>query len=384
MAQILTGIRVFDLTVAVVGPWAAKLLSALGADVIKVEEPTGERISHGIQPQIKGTSCLYIAVHHNKRHITLDLKCEEGRAAALNIIGKSDIFLENLRPGSVERMGLTYEQVAQVNPRILYVSASAYGESGPLANEAGHDVAMQAFSGWSSINGQAGGLGEVLRYFGHLDLTTSSVLVQSILQGLIARERTGKGQRIEVDMVSAALAIQASRLAEYFSTGVQPRPMGSATSTTVPHQAFRCQDQKYIAVGVVREEQWPGFCRAVGLENLASNPRFSTNRDRVEHRAELIPYLEQRFQTKPLRWWTIRLSKERVPHGPFLEFDVLRHHPQVVQNNYLLELNTPHWGTLYTEGLPWSFDRTPAGPIRPGGLIGEHTAEVLAELGSLR
>ncbi len=379
MAQILDGIRVFDLTLAAVGPWAAKLLGALGADVIKVEDPSGE-LAHYIPPPIQGTSVLYIAANHNKRHMVLDLKKEADRTVALKLIETCDVFLQNMRPGVVERLGLGYDEVSRVNPRILYVSACAYGWSGPMAREAGADPTVQAFCGWCSITGQPGSRGEMFRHFAHLDLTTSSIIVQAVLQGLLVRERTGKGQKVEVEMLTSALALQTSRLAEYFATGLQPRPLGSAASTTVPHQAFLCQDQKYLAVGVVREEQWPRLCRALGLEELARDPRFCSNPLRVQNREELIPILEERFKTKPTAWWALKLTKEQVPHGRFLDFEALRYHPQVLQNEYIVELDTPHWGRLYVDGLPWKFSLTPAGPIRPGGLKGEHTAEILAEL----
>jgi crotonobetainyl-CoA:carnitine CoA-transferase CaiB-like acyl-CoA transferase len=221
----------------------------------------------------------------------------------------------------------------------------------------------------------------MFRHFAHLDLNTSTMIVEAVLQALLVRERTGKGQKVEIEMLAAALSLQTSRLAEYFATNEQPKPMGSAVATTVPHQAFLCEDQKYIAVGVVSEDQWPRFCQAVTLEELRDDPRFVTNPQRVENRAELIPLLEERFRTKPAAWWVIRLTKEQVPHSRILDFEALRHHPQVTQNHHLVDLDTPHWGTLSVDGVPWRFSATPAGPIRAGGLKGEHTEEVLRELG---
>ncbi len=382
MPGILDGIRVFDLTIAAVGPWASKLLGEMGADVIKVEAPEGE-LSHVIPPPIKGTAVLYISANFNKRNIVLDLKHEGDRAIALKIIEKSDVFIQNMRPGAVERLGLGYEVVSQINPKIVYVSASAYGRTGPMAKEAGIDPNLQALCGWCSITGQPDGQGEMFRHLAHLDITTSTVIVEAVLQALLARERTGKGQKIEIEMLAGALSLQTNRLAEYFATGEQPRPMGSATSTTVPHQAFLCQDQQYLAVGVVREEQWPRFCRAVKLEELSNDPRFATNPKRVENRAQLIPLLEERFRTKPAAWWVIRLTKEQVPNSRLLNFEALRHHPQVLQNEHIVELQTPHLGALMVDGLPWKFSKAPAGPIRPGGLKGEHTAEVLREFGAV-
>jgi crotonobetainyl-CoA:carnitine CoA-transferase CaiB-like acyl-CoA transferase len=332
---------------------------------------------------IKGSSVLYISANHNKRMIELNLKQEADRAIALKIIAKSDVFVQNMRPGAVERLGLGYDVVAKVNPRMIYVAASAYGRVGPMAGEAGIDPTVQSFCGWCGITGPEHGRGEMFRHLAHLDLTTATRITQAVLQALIARERTGRGQRIEIEMVTAAIALQTTRLAEYFATGEQPAPLGSAAATTAPHQAFKCEDQKYLAIGVERGEQWPGFCRAMKFDELISDPRFATNALRVTHRAELIPILAERFKTKPAAWWTIRLNKEKVPNGPFLTFDELRHHPQVLANEHIVEIDTPHWGRMHIDGLPWKFERSPAGPIRAGGKPGEHTAEVLRELGIL-
>jgi crotonobetainyl-CoA:carnitine CoA-transferase CaiB-like acyl-CoA transferase len=381
MAKPLDGIRVFDLTVAAVGPWATKLLGAMGADVIKVEAPGGDQLSHAVPPRIKGNSVLYISANHNKRMIELDLKQEADRAIALRILEKSDVFVNNMRPGAVERLGLGYDVVAKVNPRIVYVLASAYGRTGPMAAEAGVDPTVQAFCGWCSITGPEQGRGEMFRHLAHIDLTTAATITQAVLEALIARERTGQGQRIEIEMLTAAIALQTTRLAEYCATDAQPRPLGSASATTAPHQAFECADKRFVAIGVERDEQWPALCRAMKLEELIADPRFDSNPRRVRNRAALIAILEERFKTKPAAWWMIRLTSEKVPNGPMMSFSELRYHPQVRDNEHIVEIDTPHWGRLNVDGLPWKFSATPAGPIRAGGKPGEHTAQVLAELG---
>ena len=162
---------------------------------------------------------------------------------------------------------------------MIYVAASAYGRIGPMAGEAGIDPTVQSFCGWCGITGPEHGRGEMFRHLAHLDLTTATTITQAVLQALIARERTGRGQRIEIEMLTAAMALQTTRLAEYFATGEQPAPLGSAAATTAPHQAFKCEDHRYLAIGVERDEQWPGFCRAMKLDELISDPRFATNRD---------------------------------------------------------------------------------------------------------
>jgi crotonobetainyl-CoA:carnitine CoA-transferase CaiB-like acyl-CoA transferase len=381
MPQPLDGIRVFDLTVAAVGPWATKLLGAMGADVIKVEAAGGDQLSHAVPPRIKGNSVLYISANHNKRMIELDLKQEADRAIALRILEHSDVFVNNMRPGAVERLGLAYDTVANVNPRIIYVLASAYGRSGPMAAEAGVDPTVQAFCGWCSITGPEQGRGEMFRHLAHIDLTTATTITQAVLEALIARERTGQGQQIEIEMLTAAMALQTTRLAEYFATGKQPEPLGSASATTAPHEAFECEDKLFVAIGVERDEQWPAFCRAMKLPELIADQRFASNPLRVNNRAALLEILRPRFKSRPAAWWMIRLTQERVPNGRVMAFNELRYHPQVRENEHIVEIDTPHWGRLSVDGLPWKFGRTPAGPIRAGGKPGEHTAQVLAELG---
>lgn len=221
----------------------------------------------------------------------------------------------------------------------------------------------------------------MFRHLAHIDLTTATTITQAVLEALIARERTGRGQRIEIEMLTAAMALQTTRLAEYFATGVQPRPLGSASPTTAPHQAFECEDKRFITIGVERDEQWPCFCRAMKLPELIAHPRFASNPLRVQNRDALAEILEKRFKSKPAAWWMIRLTNEKVPNGLLMGFNELRYHPQVSDNDHIVEMDTPHWGRLSVDGLPWKFSRTPAGPIRAGGKPGEHTAEVLAELG---
>jgi len=380
--RVLDGIRVFDLTLAAVGPWASKLLGQLGADVIHVEGPKPE-LAHNIPPRINGTGVLYISANYNKRNITLDLKDDADRAKALRIIEHCDVFVQNMRPGAVEKLGLGYDEVSRVNPEIIYVSASAYGRVGPMATEAGVDPLLQAFCGWSSITGPPGSGGEMFRHFAHLDLTTSSTIVEAVLAALLARRRTGRGQHVEIEMLAAALSLQTTRLAEYFAspTGEPPGPLGSAAATTVPHQAFRCQDGRWLAIGVEADEQWLRLCRAVDRPDLATEERYRTNRGRVAGRDRLIADLEGHLATKPLAWWALRLAREGVPHARLGDFDDLRHHPQVLANDFIGDIDTAHFGRIAVESPPWRFAATPASPVRAGGLSGEHTAEVLHELG---
>ncbi|MBI4308511.1 MAG: CoA transferase [Chloroflexi bacterium] len=378
MAGALNGVRVFDLTTAGVGPWASMLLAGLGADVIHVEGE-GHSSDH-VPPQLHGTSCLYIAANRNKRGVQLNLKDPGDVRKAYELLRHCDVFVENFRAGVVERLGFGYERVCQIRPDIVYCSLNGWGKSGPMVDEVANDPAVQAFSGWASINGTPNGPGQMYRHLALLDLTTAAYGALAVLGAILHRRRTGEGQYLEVAMLGASLSVQAPRAAEYFATGRQPPNQGSASSTTAPHQAFLCADQQYLAVGVVREEQWPRLCRAIGRPELAEDERFRTNADRLRNRDALVPLLEGVFRQMHSRWWTKRLTEESVPHARVMEFEHLRFHPQVVENDFLRLFQTPRWGPVYFGGWPWKSEEAVV-PMRPGPVPGEHTAEVLSEFG---
>ncbi len=379
MAGVLEGIRVFDLTLAAVGPWSAKLLGQLGADVLHIEGPKPE-LAHHIPPEIAGVGVLYLAANTNKRSVLLDLKRDDDRGRALELAATCDVFVQNMRPGAVEKLGLGYAEVAQRRPDIIYVSASAYGRVGPMATEAGVDPLLQAFCGWSSINGQPGGDGELFRHYAHLDLTTSSMIVEAVLAALYVRAGTGRGQHIELEMLTAALSLQSNHLADHAATGVAPVPLGSASATTAPHQAFRCADGRWLAVAVERDEQWPRLCAALDAADLAADVGLATNAGRLARRDEVAARLATVMTTRPAAWWALCCTRLDVPHGRLLDFDELRHHPQVTANQHLVEVGTDRYGTLVLDGVPWKFETTPAQTPVPGGVAGAHTEQVLAEL----
>lgn len=377
----LDGIRVFGMGHAGVGPFAEMELGGLGAEVFKIEAPGGE-LNHRLPPTQNGMGVVYITNNHNKRPLTLDLKDKAHLEAAYKLVATCDVLIENMSPGTVDRLGLSYEVVSRLNPRIVYVSATAYGTTGPMGRAAGADPTVQSFSGFTSVNGGEGGRGEFLRFFGHLDHTVSTYIVAAVLKGLVAREKTGRGQHVTMTMVGCAVCIMTTTWAQYLASGVLPQPMGSADPKTCPHEAFLCQDKKYLAVGVVNEAQWAGFCRAIRRENLLADPQFATNALRVEHRDELLPILREVFASKPLRWWELQLSRELVPQGRFLLFSDLKDHPQITENGMMPVVNTPHWGPIYTGGIPWQFSKTPLGAIQPALAPGELTEEVLREVGA--
>ena len=380
MAKPLDGIRVFDITLAGVGPWAGKLLGLLGADVIHVESPGRVGELGGEAAALSSAGIIYVAANNNKRSVILDLKDAKDREAAYRLLQTCDVFLENMRPGVMNRLGLDYETLSKINPRLVYCSASGYGQTGHMVPRPGADPQIQAFGGWTSVTGYEGEEGELLRTLIHLDYNTSQYIVQALLMALYNRERTGRGQKIEVAMLAAAMSLQSTRIAEFFATGEQPPRLGSAASTTAPHEAFRCEDLRYLAVGVTEERQWPAFCAAIGSPEVADDRRFLTNVFRVQHRKDLSALLTPIFESRPLRFWEIRLTRAGVPNGRFLSWNELRYHPQVIENQAMSVVDHPRFGKVYQDGVPWHFSKSDALSLEPSPEMGADTEALFREL----
>ncbi len=374
----LSGIRVFDLTIAMVGPWCAMQLGAMGADVVHVEsrDVTGA----GVPPSIKGQSIGYITWNMNKRGIQFDLKAQNDRADAYELLKTCDVFLMNMRPDVAGRLGVDYESVSKVNPNIVYVAVTGWGQTGPMRDLPGADGQIQHYTGFGSANGVEGSEeGEIYRHFTQMDATTGNYACQAILMGLLARKRTGKGQRVDVSMLRAITALQTGRVTEYLSSGNDPKPLGHKAQSVAPSQAFLCQDQRYLGVEATNEVEWRGLAQAIGKPELADDARFATNSDRVAHRNDLSAILEPVFASMPLDYWVLELGKTGVPCGRPMRWDEIKNHAQVTDNGYLVDIETKSWGTVKTGGPPWHFSKTPARWFRPSE-YGEHSEEIMAEV----
>jgi crotonobetainyl-CoA:carnitine CoA-transferase CaiB-like acyl-CoA transferase len=373
----LAGVRVMDISGLGVGPVTGLFLAELGADVIKIEPPHGD-LALTVLPRQGGTSVLYISANLCKRGIVLNLKEPHDLERAYRIAERADVFIENFRVGVVERLGLSYQVLAERNPRLIYCSLSGFGAHGPLALLPSVDPYIQAFSGFASLNGSPGSQGESLRNIGFIDLNTAALTVPAILAALVARQHTGTGQYIVASMLEAAVALQMSRVAEFFATERSPVPCGSGMPYSVPDQAFGVRDG-YLAVSARTQAEWERLCRALGQDVLLDDPRYRTLADRLAHRRELIASLASVFQTYPSAWWIQVLRHADVPCGRFHAYDEMCLHPQIRLNGLMAEVPTPHWGTVRVAGLPWSFSLTP-GVLRSGPLRGSDTAEVLADI----
>lgn len=374
----LLGIKVVDFGAFGVGPMAAGFLATMGAEAIRIEPPVGDGLMY-IGTLIGGMGSGYISAHYNKKNIVLDLRSEKGRDIALELVRWADVFIENRRLGALERRGLGYEAVAKVNPRIIYVSSTSYGHKGPWAHYAAADPYVQAATGFASCNGKENGDAELLRYYVHVDTNATIVILEAVLLGLLAREITGEGQKIETSHFEAGIAAQTSRIAEFLTTGVNPKCTGSASSLIAPSQSFLAQDNKYINISVPREEYWPKLCRALELQHLQNDPRFETNAQRLKHRAELIPLLEEKIQREPTEWWLIHLRRCDVPCGLIYTYQDIIRDPHILENQMIIDVETP-WGVVKFSNTPLRLSGTLVRPIESPVLPDHNRDEILGLL----
>ncbi len=373
----LAGIRVIDLSIMAAGPWTAALLGMLGAEVIKVEPPAGDGVRWHL-PQQRGLGTNFIAMNVNKKDIILDLKTKEGLDSAIALAGTCDVLVQNFRVGVMERLGLGYDTLRHVNPRLIYCAVSGFGEKGALAKEGCGDAVMQAFSGFGSANGAHGDTVEAFRFTGLLDLTTASVSTASVLAALMERETTGLGQKLEVSMLEAALEIQNTRIGELLGAGLVPTPRQSESSGLVPDRAFATMDRE-VFVTVHNDIQWAAFCKAIDRADLATDARYASNHGRVALRDELHATLEPIFKSRPAIWWLRVFQRNGVPVGIAHHFESFRYHQQIVDNDMITRLSTQDWGDISVAGLPWQFSDTPC-KVTVSPRPGEHTEEIMAGL----
>lgn len=376
----LAGVRVIDCSRVLAGPYASMILGDMGADVIKVERPgVGDDTRRWGPPFAGGESAYYFSANRNKRSITLNLKDERGKAILRQLVREADVLIENFKTGTFERLGLGYEHLREINPGLIYCSITGYGVSGPLANRPGYDFMIQAAGGIMSITGPADGepykVGVAI-----VDVTAGLYAANAIQAALRYRDRTGKGQRIDISLYESQIAWLINVASGYLVSGERPKRYGNAHPNIVPYETFPTADG-YIAAGAGNDGQFRRLCHLLGLDELADDPRFRTNPDRVKHRDELIPLLRERFRTRPTDEWIPLLDEAGIPCAPINTIDKVFEHPQTRAREMVIEVPHPTAGTIKMVGLPYKFSETPLGIYRHPPLLGEHTVDILHELG---
>jgi crotonobetainyl-CoA:carnitine CoA-transferase CaiB-like acyl-CoA transferase len=392
----LDGVLVADCSTVLAGPYCTMLLADLGADVVKVEPPEGDStrgwgppwVGAGLDgPDDPGTAAYYLAVNRNKRSIRLDLRRPDGAEVLRRLLRRADLLVENLRIGGLDRLGFDDAELERLNPRLVHLAISGYGHDGPDRERPGYDFILQAEAGLMSITGFPDEVGGQPTKVGVAiaDVATGLHGAVAALAALLGRERTGSpahgsGQRIDVSLLEATLALLVNQAQNAFVTGQPPRRRGNAHPNIVPYETFATADGE-IAVAVGSERQWPRFCAALDLGALGSDPRFATNGDRVEHRAELRPLLAARLRSRLTADWLAALREAEVPAAPINDIVAAFDLPQARARRMTVEVDHPRLGPLRQVGVPFELSATPASIRTAPPLLGEQTDEILAELG---
>ena len=385
----LRGIRIIDCSTVLAGPFCTMLLGDLGADVVKVEPPEGDA-TRGWGPPWVGsveagtrTAAYYLAVNRNKRSIRLDLSTEDGREVLRRLLRGADAVVENHKVGGFAKLGFSDDVLRSLNPGLVHLAISGFGTRGPDADKPGYDFVIQAVGGLMSITGEPDGrpmkVGVAIS-----DVVSGLFGAVSLIAALLGRERGratgGNGQRIDVSLLQSTLALLVNQAQNTLVTGAQPRRRGNAHPSIVPYETFATSDGE-IAIGVGSERQWANLGPAIGLPDLATEARFGTNGDRVEHREDLIPILAACFATDTSERWLARLADAGIPAGPILDLPAAFSSPQAAALGMRVPLEHPSLGRVDQVGLPFELAATPASIRTPPPLLGEQTDEILAEAG---
>src|SRR6266545_6560636 len=376
----LDGVRVLDLSRVLAGPFCGMLLADLGADVVKVEDTSSGDESRTWPPHKDGESAAFLVINRNKRDMTLDLKAPEGAEVIKRMIARADVLIENFRTGTMESFGLGYETLAAINPRLIYCSISAFGRTGPRKDSAGYEALMQAFSGIMSITGEPGGA-PVRAGVSFLDLSTGIITAFGVVNALLYRERTGRGQRVDGSLLETAVSLLAFHAEGYLLTGAIPKALGSGHPSLSPYRTFRCKDAQWIFIAAANDRFWGRLAPALGLTELGSDPRFAKNVDRVKHRAELEAMLERTIGGMEREPLLKALEEAGVPATPVNTVDQVMEDPQTSARGMIDRVTHPVLGEIPVVSTPVKFSVMQAGVRTAAPLRGQHTDAVLEQLG---
>jgi crotonobetainyl-CoA:carnitine CoA-transferase CaiB-like acyl-CoA transferase len=369
----LDGITVLDLTRVLSGPYCTMLLADMGARVIKLEQPgKGDDTRAWGPPFLEGESAYFLSINRNKESVTLDFKHPEGRAVLEQLIARADVLVENFRPGTLAKLGLDYETLAKKYPRLIYCSISGFGQTGPRWKQPGYDAIMQAEGGLMSITGTADGppvrLGVAI-----VDIVSGMFAAYGVAMALFARERTGKGQEVDLAMLDATVALLTYQAGNYFASGKVPARLGNRHPSIVPYETFSAADGDFV-LAVGNDEQWKKFCAAAGLPE---DERFATNRQRVSGYDALRPFVADQLRTRPRQHWIDALTAAGVPCGSVRTFAELFADPQLDAREMIAMVEHATIGPLKALGVPVKLSETPGAVRTPPPTLGQHTDAVL-------
>ncbi len=376
MSGPLKGIRVVDLTRILAGPYCTMMLGDMGAEVIKIENPDGgdDTRSWG-PPFLNGVSTYFISINRNKKSLTLNLKHERGKALLRDLIQKSDVMVENFRPGTLDKLGFSWKAIHQINSRMIFASLSGFGQTGPRRNEPGFDVVIQGEGGVMSITGDADGpptkVGASIA-----DITAGMLAAQGILLSLYHREKTGIGQMVDISMLDGQVALLTYHANSYFATRNIPQRRGNRHPSITPYETYACKDG-YFNLGVGNDSLWRKFCDAMGLGDVKEDAKFAVNKDRVNNREELQAILDVFFAEKMVEEMLETLRGAGIPCGPINDIGQVLSEPQVLSREMVVDVDVPIAGPTKVTGVPIKLSEAPGAVRTPPPALGEHTEEVL-------
>jgi crotonobetainyl-CoA:carnitine CoA-transferase CaiB-like acyl-CoA transferase len=377
----LKGARVIELAHIMAGPVCGLMLADMGADVIKVEKiPGGDDTRRILPPDIDGESAAFMMMNRNKRGIAVNLKNEQGKDVLRRLLADADVVTENYRRGTMDRLGLGYDELKKINPGLIYCEISGFGRTGPYADRAGFDLIAQGMSGLMSITGEGPGRPPVKVGPPLSDITAGILGAMGVSAAYAHKLKTGEGQRVDTSLFEAAITHTYWQSAITFATGQSPGPMGSAHPLNAPYQAFQTKDG-WINIGAANQSNWLRLLELLDAPELAEDERFNDNPGRMAHRRELIEALETHFRMRGTAEWMDRMEKAGVPAGPVLNIAEMQQDPQAIARNMVTEANHARLGPVKTIGLPVKFSETPGGVVMGAPIYGQHTREVLAQHG---
>lgn len=377
----LAGLRVVELAHVMAGPVGGLLLADMGADVVKVEKlPGGDDTRRTVPPEINGESASFMILNRNKRGVAVDLKSAEGRDLVKRMIDKADIVLENYRPGTMEKMGLAFDTLRETNPGLVYCKITGFGITGPYAQRAGYDLISQGMSGLMGLTGEGPGRPPVKVGVPVGDVTAGILAATGILAAYIERLRTGEGQYVDTSLLEASLVHTYWPAALAFATGESAGPMGSAHPVAAPYQAFPTLDG-WLNIGAMSQNLWVGTCSALGLPDIATDPRFATNGARMANREAMVEAMSAATRTRNTDDWVAIFEMAGVPAGPVKNMKQVLDDPQTRARDMVIRIDHPVAGEIDALGLPIKFSNGNGVTRRGAPLYGQHTAEVMRELG---
>ena len=376
----LSGMRVIELAHIMAGPVCGLMLADMGADVIKVEKPTGDDSRRFVPPDIGGEAAAYMMMNRNKRGISLNLKDQGAVEVLRKLLAEADVVVENYRLGTMEKLGLSYEDLAAANPRLIYCEISGFGRTGPYAERGGFDLIAQGMSGLMSITGEGPGRPPVKVAAPISDINAGILGAMGVSAAYANMLQTGKGQKVDTSLFEAAIVQTYWQSAIAFATGMKPEPLGSAHPLNAPYQAFRTSDG-WINVGAANQSNWLRFLEVISAPELDEDPRFNSNAARIQNLPALIEILNGYLARDTTENWLARMEKAQLPAGPVNDILQMHKDPQASARDMIIDVDHASVGTVRTIGHPVKFSRTPAKVDHAAPVLGQHSREVLAEIG---